>query len=476
MLRLKSKPLLLLLFSSASFHLSAQESGFVDPRGPVVSANEKITIREIILTGNRKTRKNIILRELPFRSGEQYDLSDVPRIFDKGKKQLMNTALFYQADLALVNRQGEQADIEVNVLERCYLFPIPYFETVDRNLNQWLVEQKGDLSRVNLGARINYNNTTGRNDKLRCTFITGYTHELSLNYARLYIDKKLRVGLSLGISAGKNREINYNTVNGRQVFMKDENKYLRNFFRAGAEISYRKAITTRHSFGIQYAVEEVSDTVIAMNPFYFKSGGNQVRYPSFYYTFSFMDLDYNPYPTKGTAIKVYLGRKGLNKSMNEWNLNAHGLVCLPLNPRLFFKISAFGMIRLPFSQPYFERRLLGYGDEFLQGYENYVIDGVAGGYLKTTLTQKLLNFQFKSPVKKNKASYQVPVRIFGKIYGNAGYAYDPHFGENELANTFLYSGGFGIDILASYNFTLKLEWTFNRLGQNGLFLHQKSIF
>src|SRR6185436_5373661 len=224
MRRSKNHHFLLLLFSAVPFYVSAQESDFRDAEAPVASTGEKITIRNIILSGNRKTRDNIILRELPFHAGEQVALLDVPGIFDKGKKQLMNTALFYKAELALVNRQGEQADIAVSVLERFYLFPIPYFETVDRNLNQWLVEQNGDLSRVNLGARIIYNNTTGRNDKMRFTFITGYTHELSLNYDRLYIDKKLKVGLSFGFSAGKNREINYNTVNGRQVFMQDDNK------------------------------------------------------------------------------------------------------------------------------------------------------------------------------------------------------------------------------------------------------------
>ncbi|HSU27137.1 MAG TPA: hypothetical protein VLJ68_02070, partial [Chitinophagaceae bacterium] len=170
------------------------------------------------------------------------------------------------------------------------------------------------------------------------------------------------------------------------------------------------------------------------------------------------------------------GKKGFNKFVNEWNLTAKGMMCMTINPRLFIKLNAYGSIRLPFRQPYFGRRLLGYGDAFMQGYEYYVIDGVAGGYLKTTLTQKLLSFECKSPFKRNKSSFQIPVRIFGKIYGNAGYVYDPQPGENDLANTFLYSGGFGIDILAAYNFTLKLEWTFNHLGQNGLFLHRKSIF
>jgi hypothetical protein len=37
----------------------------------------------------------------------------------------------------------------------------------------------------------------------------------------------------------------------------------------------------------------------------------------------------------------------------------------------------------------------------------------------------------------------------------------------------LYSGGLGIDILTLYDFTLKLEWSFNQIGQNGLYLHNR---
>ena len=62
------------------------------------------------------------------------------------------------------------------------------------------------------------------------------------------------------------------------------------------------------------------------------------------------------------------------------------------------------------------------------------------------------------------------------FFGNSGYIYNPQPGDNFLSNRMLYSGGLGIDILTSYDFTLKLEWTFNQLGQNGLFLHRKTIF
>ena len=35
------------------------------------------TIREIIITGNKKTKANIILREIPFKSGDKFPLQDL---------------------------------------------------------------------------------------------------------------------------------------------------------------------------------------------------------------------------------------------------------------------------------------------------------------------------------------------------------------------------------------------------------------
>ena len=38
------------------------------------------------------------------------------------------------------------------------------------------------------------------------------------------------------------------------------------------------------------------------------------------------------------------------------------------------------------------------------------------------------------------------------------------------------SGGFGIDILTLYDINLRFEYSFNQLGQNGLFLHNQPDF
>jgi Surface antigen variable number repeat len=436
-----------------------------------------IVVGDIMLAGNKKTKAIIILREIPFSSGEGYPLEVLVKKFEAARRQLMNTALFTSVIVAAGTIEGNKVNVTVVVKERWYLFPLPYFRPVDRNLNQWLVEQNGSLKRVNYGAKLYYNNATGRNDKFRLGLTNGYTKQLSLSYDRLYIDKKLKWGMKLAFATGKNREINYNTINDKQVFLKDENNYIRNFTTASVELTYRRAIKTRHSFGVGYVTEQINDTIVTLNPSYFKSGRNRISFPGFYYSMTWFDLDYIPYPTKGYAAQLSIGKSGLNNIINIWQLHGKGSATWPLSAKSFFNLNMYGGIKLPFKQPYFNQRFLGYGDVFMQGFEYYVIDGVAGGYLKTTFTRELLDFNIKVPPrKKGKEGERIPVRIFGKVFGNTGYVHNPQPGDNSLSNKMLYSGGFGIDILTFYDVTFKLEWTFNSLGQNGIFLHRKTTF
>ncbi len=434
-------------------------------------------VGDIVITGNKRTKAHIILREIPLKTGETYPLSIIIKKFEDARRQLMNTALFHNVIVAAKSFEGNKIHVKVDLKERWYLFPVPYLKPVDRNLNQWIVEQKASLSRVNYGAKLIYYNATGRNDKLKMLLVNGYTKQISFSYDRLYIDKKLKWGMNTSFSMGKNREVNYNTVNDKQVFLKDKDNYLRSFTRANLELTYRRAIKTRHSFGVGYAVEKVSDTLIQLNPSYFNAKGNSIRFPEVYYVMSFFDLDYIPYPTKGYALQISAGKRGINKITNQWAVSVKSSASWHLWPKTFLNLNLYGSIKAPFKQPYYNLRFLGYGDVFMQGYEYYVVDGVAGGYLKTTLTREMLNFNIRiPPVKKGKEAQRIPVRIFAKIYGNTGYVHNPQPGDNMLSNKMLYSGGFGIDILTFYDVTFKLEWTFNQLGQNGIFVHRKTIF
>ncbi|MBL0271545.1 MAG: hypothetical protein IPQ06_00375 [Chitinophagaceae bacterium] len=468
---------LIMLFTGYQLLASGQAGNDKNIRpDSLAPTHSTFIVGEIILTGNKRTKAHIILREIPFKSGEEYPMTELVNKLEDARRLLMNMALFNKVVVAARNFEGNKVNIIVTIKERWYLFPVPYFRPVDRNLNQWIIEQKASLDRVNYGAKVLYNNATGRNDKLRFYFIGGYTKQLSFSYDRLYIDKKLKWGMNLGFAMGKNREVTYNTINNKQVFIKDNDNFLRHFTNANLELTYRNAIKTRHRIGFRYTMEEVSDTIRKLNPTFFKKGGTRVEYPGIFYSMSYFDLDYNPYPTKGYAADFSIGKEGFNNSINVWYLSARGSGSWHVSPKTFFNLNIYGSIKLPFTQPYFMQRFLGYGETFMQGYEYYVIDGVAGGYLKTTLTRELLNFSIRVPAKKGKEPQRIPFRIFGKTYGNAGYVHNPQPGENFLSNKMLYSGGFGIDVLTFYDVTFKFEYSFNQLGQNGLFLHRKSIF
>ncbi len=434
------------------------------------------TVRNIIIEGNRKTRPEIIIRELSFKQGDRLLLQDLVKRFEFARRQLMNTTLFHEVTVALKSFDGYDVDVLVQVRERWYLFPVPYFKPIDRNLNQWIVEQNASLSRVNYGAKLLWNNFTGRNDKLRAAVIAGYTKQFNLSYDRLYIDRKMKWGASVGVSAGNNKEVNYNTIDDKQVFLKDEGNLIRTFTTAYAQLTYRKAIRTIHRFGITYVWENLADTVTKLNPDYYNGGGNKVRYPEFNYTMTYLDLDYIPYPTRGYAVELNASKKGINKMMNSWQISAKASGNWPVTKRSFFSLNVFGTIKAPFDQPYSNRKLLGYSDVFMQGYEYYVVDGVAGGYLKASFTRKLSSFDFRIPGTRKLAPQRIPINIYGRIYGNAGYIYNPDPGLNSLNNKMLYSTGLGLDITSIYDFTLKIEWSFNQLGQNGVYFHRKTMF
>ena len=117
---------------------------------------------------------------------------------------------------------------------------------------------------------------------------------------------------------------------------------------------------------------------------------------------------------------------------------------------------------------------MGYGDAFLQGYENYIVDGVAGGYSKQTIGYNLVNANIPLPtIKAFKSLRSVPLKIYVKAYTNEGYVHNPNPSfNNDLTNRMLYSTGVGLDIVMFTDLIFKFEWSFNQLGQNGLYLHQ----
>jgi hypothetical protein len=120
------------------------------------------------------------------------------------------------------------------------------------------------------------------------------------------------------------------------------------------------------------------------------------------------------------------------------------------------------------------QQFVGHNEMFLQGYEAYTIDGVAGGFAKASIHRRILDRRFGVKIKKLPQLASVPVKIYVKGFANAGYIYNEQRGNNYLNNTLLRSAGVGLDIVLFYDFTFHFEWSLNGIGRNGLYLSERN--
>src|SRR5690606_31994944 len=125
------------------------------------------------------------------------------------------------------------------------------------------------------------------------------------------------------------------------------------------------------------------------------------------------------------------------------------------------------------SPPYYLTKGLGYGRDYLRGYEYYVVDGQDFAYLKTNLKFELLPKReiHAKFIPLNKFS-TIPYSFYLNLYGETGYVRDRKFSEgNPLVNKMQYSYGAGIDFVTYYDMVFRVEYSLNKLGDTGIFLH-----
>lgn len=463
--------LFFLLYISSCSCLLAQADTAI--KQPFVDTSAKITpyitIGSIAIKGNIRTKPYIILREMVLHQGDIISTNELTKKLEQSRNQVINTALFVDVAVYAAEKVGNQITINVDVKERWYFFPLPYFRLVDRNFNQWLVDQKASLERVNYGIKFTQNNLTGQNDELNIWLITGYSQQINLRYSIPFFDKKRKSGFSVGFGHSTQKELNYTTSLNKQLFLKD-NFFVRKVTRADVSYTYRPDQYWRHSIQAAYLVESISDTVVKVNPNYYPEKRNEAKYLNLSYGVSYVKSDYNAYPTKGILAGAYISKRGFDDVTGLWQIGGRALYAFPLTKTAFVHLSGAATVKLSNDQNfYYNQRLFGYGDFQMQGLEYYVVDGTAGLLGKATIHQQILKYVFKNPFK-SKTHDLIPFRFFLKAFGNVGYAYNKYPGNSLLNNRAIYTGGIGLDIVSIYDFVFKIEFSFNQLGGQGLYL------
>ncbi|MES2703379.1 MAG: POTRA domain-containing protein [Bacteroidota bacterium] len=429
-------------------------------------------IRHIIIEGNKVTRAQVLLRELDIHAGDMLHTDSVTQVMAGNKLKLFNLQLFNEVEQRIV-REGEYADWYIHVKERWYIIPVGTVQFADRNLNTWLVKHDHDLRRVTAGVTITDINFRGNLENLAVTVQGGFTQKLGLSYMRPYINKAQTHGVGISASVAQSRQAYFATINDKLVFAGDyDGPVVWRQAEAGLTYLYRPAYAARHYAQVTYKSISVGDTIVKLNPEYFAGAGKSAKFIELFYRVDYNGVDNWNYPLKGvkmvTQVVTRYGFEGIN--FQGYIQEEAGLFLNPLS-RCYVALIARGRIMYPRGQPYFFRGGLGMQRDQVRGYEYYVTDGYSYALGRLDLKRELFNRTFATGIKYFSA---IPVRIYPKLFVDAGYIDGARQFNNTLPNRLLYSIGAGLDIVTLYDVKIRIEFAHNHLGQNGLYLHFNS--
>ncbi|HNX44754.1 MAG TPA: hypothetical protein PLJ84_01855 [Bacteroidales bacterium] len=440
--------------------------------------------RTPVIIGHIRTEKNsvtdisVILRELPFREGDTIGADEFDKFVGKSVENLLNTSLFnfVTADTSFVRSEEYRvATLTYKFVERWYVWPAPILEISDRNINAWY--QKRDYTRFNYGAHLVWNNVTGRMENLDLMLRFGKNQHCSLLYDIPYIDRHKQIGVGLEAGLIREHEVGYITEDDKLLYAFNKKSMMTGWYTA-LHILYRHSIYFNHELDIGYQRYSYSDTLLDLNPGYLATGEKHCWYPSVYYKFKADFRDAKYYPLTGWYFDAEIFQAGFDagddQSVTSGWIKFTGRIYRKLANRWYAGAGMVTRISTFPDNSYFMNTALGYNRDFVRGYEYYVIDGTHFGVFKSSVKFALI------PERAMQIGI-IPTEKFSLVhyaayltwFGDAGYVCKngPAGQNNQLPGTLLLGSGLGLDLVTYYDKVMRIEFTLNRKGEKGIYLH-----
>jgi len=368
----------------------------------------------------------------------------------------------------------DQLQLEVDITEQIPFFIIPYLELADRNFNEWWTQYDRDLTRINLGVDLQLLQLTDRLDPLRLQLQVGFVDEIVMEYTLPFFKKKSPLGIEIETRLARADRIHHSTVDNRRVFSTLEDELVETWVHQRVGLTYRKRPRWTHRIDLGYQSRAITSGSIAdFNPQYFRHPATTQQYASLSYTIDYDSRDLRVYPSEGLRVQGAVAQMGLGlwgdisftqltssidkaKSWSRW--------------RLYLRAAGQKTIAGKVDQVH--NRALGYRQDIVRGYQQYVVDGEDYLYAKADMKYKLLSTSLTlgslMPVRTWR---EMPISLLIGPHIDTGAVRNRFSAEqNDLAAELLIGYGLGIDIVLYENFVFSLELSRNILGETGLFL------
>ncbi len=440
---------------------------------------DSVLIDEVVLVGHQKTRPRVVFREMTFGRGDLIALAELEFEVGRSYNNLMNTGLFASIDMAYdtVAAQQGHTTVVVNMRETWYIYPVPVFELADRNFNVWWNEQDRSLDRVNVGGKLTYSNFTGRRDRLKLGFTTGYTRAMEASYGLPYLNRAGSIGAQVDFSMLRRREQNFLTRNNQQEFYSDPDSFVYRRMGVNLGLVYRRKIYVSHLLQLGWQMSRVADTIAeVLNPDFYGGGRSSQRFFRVSYDFQNDRRDVRNYPWKGKYFSAGIAKDGIGIYGERDGLEVHADYrrFVPFGKKYSFNYGLAGKYSLIRTrQPFLENRAIGFGSNGLTGYQFYVVDGLDMLIWRAGVRRELFstNLDLGKLVFIDAFRY-IPLRMLISLQFNQGIANAPFVdSSNELNNHLLTGFGASLDFVLYYDMVGGIQYNRNHLGEDGIYLN-----
>ncbi len=441
---------------------------------------KKIIIKSINVIGNTITKTSIILRELTFKRGDSLLVSDWAVALQHSKNNILNTSLFNFVDIDTTANPTGGIVVSITVQERWYIWPVPIFQLEERNFNVWWNQDHRSLNKIDYGIFISDNNTRGRKEILKVKLQLGYTVQWGVSYDIPYITKNQDFGLQFNFTSSQNKEISYTSIGNILTFLNTPNAALQQQYTSAIDLTFRQGLYDTHYLELNFSACYINDTILKLTNDYLPFNLTHSAFLGGKYYFRRDLRDRAPYPLHGYYFDFSIndfglglalpGQRAFNLLYTQSSIHKYW----ELTPKLFYSAEAEGKVSASGAQPYYLQRGLGYSNDIIRGYEYYVIDGNNYALVKNEIKFQLINVPAQSlPLFGIKQFDRAYFALYLTSFYDWGYvgAADPNVENNYLANSPLGGYGFGVDLVAYYDIVIRFEYSFNKLNQNGFFLH-----
>jgi outer membrane protein assembly factor BamA len=445
---------------------------------------QHIVVDSIFYEGNTKTKNYVLRRELDFKLHDTLPVNDLSSRFKENRSRILNTGLFKEVvvNIKSWNTETNHATILIHVEEIWYIYPVPIFELADRNFNVWWNEFNGSFKRVNYGLRFIHNNLTGNQDALKVAVQLGYSSRLDAQYAWPYWGKNRNWRFNTDMLLSKSKESYYTTSEDKPVFYKSNSDYPLQRIRFGTSLENRTSLQLFQSIKLEYNYNQtISEVSQHLNPDFFLNGNSRQKYFSLNYMFAYDDRDLKYFPTKGRRSEIQITKEGLGNTNGSLNtlfvkLYVEQFLSWTSHHSAGVQVNAKASI-IRNKIPYYNSKALGYGSEYLKGFEYYVVDGMDFLFLKFRESYIFYENNIKFRAQKKLGIKSMPVRLGIAAHAGTAYVNNVDYAlNNKLANKWIYSSGLSFECLLSNTSLIQLDWSINGLKESGFYLHFRDQF